>query len=241
MTTNEVRDEIKLLLTGQLLELEVEDTTLDSVISSSIRELQRYLTLTKIITVPFSSCIDLSTATDEFANLINVDSVARIYRTNSSSSATNATDPMSIAQYQLVSGLGSLSGFQDYAYNYMSWNTINQIKNTTSTDLAFKYDKQANKLYINVSEGMPSKITIEYVPKIIDVSEIESSYWLDVLLRIAVAKTKIVVGRIRSRYTQANALWTQDGNTLLQEGTQELETLRQTLESNTALFYHAID
>ena len=39
-----IRDEIKLKLTGDLLEFELEDSTLDKVIYSAIRELQRYIT-----------------------------------------------------------------------------------------------------------------------------------------------------------------------------------------------------
>ena len=54
----DVRDEIKLKLTGDLLEFELEDSTLDKVIQSAIRELQRYITTTRLLTIPFKNCID---------------------------------------------------------------------------------------------------------------------------------------------------------------------------------------
>ena len=75
------------------------------------------------------------------------------------------TDPMLASQWQLMSGTGNLYNFQDYALDYASWNTLLQIRNTTSTDLAFLYDKHTNQLYINISTSIPQKITIEYVPR----------------------------------------------------------------------------
>ena len=51
-----------------------------------------------------------------------------------------------------------------------------QIRNTTSTDLTFIYDKTKNYLYINCAYDKPSQITIEYVPIYEDVSQIVSDY-----------------------------------------------------------------
>ena len=93
-----------------------------------------------------------------------------------------------------------------------------QIRNTTSTDLLFRFDRHTNFLYINCSYNPPKYITIEYVPRYDDVSQIVSDYWIDQLMKMCIAYTKIVVGRVRSRYTQSGALWQQDGETILQEG-----------------------
>jgi hypothetical protein len=54
---------------------------------------------------------------------------------------------------------------------------------------------------------------------------------------MAVAQTKIAVGRVRSKFKQSNALWVLDGDTLLQEGTTELAALRQELKDSTQLVY----
>ena len=42
MTKNDVVEELKLELTGQVLELELDDSTLDLTVNKSLRELQRY-------------------------------------------------------------------------------------------------------------------------------------------------------------------------------------------------------
>lgn len=144
---------------------------------------------------------------------------------------------MMVAQWQLLSGTGNLYNYQNYALDYASWNTILQIRNTSSTDLAFWYDKSANNLYINVSTNAPAYVTIEYVPRYDSVEEVTSDYWIDVIMKMATALTKIALGRIRSRYTQTNSLWTQDGAQLLEEGNSELADIRQHLLDNTQLIY----
>ena len=70
-----------------------------------------------------------------------------------------------------------------------------------------------------------------------DVEEITSEYWTDMLMRLSIALTKITIGRIRTRYTQSNALWTQDGDVILSEGREELTNIRENLLSSSELCY----
>lgn len=234
-------DEIKFRLTGNILETELDDRALNQIINISMREIQRYICSTKILTIPFSRCIDLSKVKDEEQNPIKINSISRIYRADGyvgdSADSAGMVDPMYAAQWQLLGGTSNMENFQDYMYNYGAWNTLMQIRNTTSTDLAYRYDKSSNKLYINVASNLPARVTIEYVPRYDDVSEIVSDYWIDMLVRLAVANAKVIVGRIRTRYSQSNALWTQDGETLLSEGNNELSELRNYLQTNTQLIY----
>ena len=223
-------------LTGGVLDLEINEETLDKLIDYAFREMQRYIDTTKIVTIPFTKCIDL--------NGCGVNSVVRVYRTESYtgndsifSASGGMVDPLYASQWQLLSGTGNLYNFQDYVYNYAAWNTLLQIRNTTSTDLAFRYDKSANKLYINVATNLPTMITIEFIPQYKDVTEVVSDSWIDMIVRMSVALAKITLGRIRTRYTQTNALWAQDGEKLLEEGNAELADLREKLQANTQLCY----
>lgn len=227
------RDEIKFMLTGGVIDLELDDDALDRVINSAFREVQRYISSTKIITVPFQKCIDLTGC--------GVEVVTDVFRTegytNDQSDGTYPVDPMLASQWQLLSGVGNLYNFQDYVLNYASWNTLLQIRNTTSTDLAFRWDRSSNKLYINIATAAPAYITIEFIPRYNDVTEVVSDYWIDVIMKMSVALTKVVLGRIRGRYTQTNALWAQDGQTMLEEGNAELRELREHLLNNAMLPY----
>jgi hypothetical protein len=54
---------------------------------------------------------------------------------------------------------------------------------------------------------------------------------------MCVALTKITLGRIRTRFSQSNALWAQDGEKLLEEGNTALTELREILRTNANLAY----
>lgn len=228
------RDEIAFRLTGGVLELELDDSALDKVIDAAFRELQRYIDTSKFITLPYKSCIDLKDC--------GVSAVTAVYRCEGFASSEeaggdSALDPMYAMQWQLLSGVGNIFNMTDYVYNYAAWNTTLQIRNTTSTDLAFIYDSEKEKLYINTTSNMPNYITVEFVPRYKDVSEIVSDYWIDMVMRLSVALAKVTLGRIRSRYTQSGALWGQDGERLLEEGNSELSDLRDKLYTNSTLAY----
>ena len=125
----------------------------------------------------------------------------------------------------------------DYALNYAAWSTLSQIKNTMSTDMAFIEDKHNHKLYINNYSSAPSQITIAYIPKLTNVEDIKSDYWIDILLRLSTGLTKVVLGRIRSKYSQSNALWGLDGDKLLEEGNTEVRELREMLTAQSNIIY----
>ena len=236
MDMQAIKEEIQLKLTGDVVSMELSDSSLTKIINSCLREIQRYIDTICILTIPYKKCIDLS---DYKVSAVIGVRRSEGYVSDANASEYSITDPMYASQWQILSGIGtgSITSLTDYTLNYSSWNTLLQLRNTTSTDLAFQFDKIENKLYINVSSNVPTSITILYVPRFDDVSQITSDFWIDVLIRMAVAQTKIVVGRVRSKFKQSNALWVLDGDALLQEGTAELSSLRDELRSSTQLVY----
>lgn len=118
MDISAYRDEIKLKLTGGVLDLELDDSTLDKLINSAFREIQRYIDTTRIATLPFKSCIDLSDC--------KVSSVSRVFRAKGYLTSGNnladgsQVDPMYVAQWQMLAGSGSAFTASDWVYNYGS-------------------------------------------------------------------------------------------------------------------------
>ena len=235
MKLEEIIDELKLELTGYVLDMEITDETLVSVIHKALRELSRYWDETTKITVPFAGCIDLE---GDFFNE-KVSSIVKVYRTEGmgdSNGLSVINDPVQMAQFAIFSNGGTMYNLNDYVMNYASWMTMYQLKNTMSTDMSFTEDRHNKKLYIN-NYNAPSMVTIEYIPKLTSVDDIQSDYWIDILIKYCVALTKIVLGRIRTRFTQSNALWTQDGEKVLEEGNTELKELRELLRLNSNMVY----
>ena len=237
MTKNDVVEEIKLELTGQVLEMELDDSTLDLTINKALRELQRYWDETTLVTIPYASCINYAGTPLEESS-----SIVRVYRTvgvgNSEDAGNSVTmDPMYAQQWMVFSNAGTMYNLQDYVMNYAAWSTLSQVRNTMSTDLAFREDKHACKLYINNNISSPGNITVEYIPKLRSVEDIKSDYWKDVLVRMSLDLVKIQIGRIRTKFTQSNALWTLDGDKLLEEGNTDLKELREILRANSNMAY----
>ena len=235
MTIDAYREEIKLNLTGYLLDLEIDDPTIDNIILVSMREIQRYMDSTKLLTIPYTgSCIKLGD--------LKINSISRVFRTvgytgNQTIEGTSQVDPMYVGMLQMLSGNGNLYNINDWTYNYAAFNAGLQIRNTLSTDLLFRYQRDTNEVYINTSFDSPALITIEYVPRFDDVDDIKSDYWIDQLTKLATARTKQIIGRIRTRFQQSNALWSQDGDTLLNEANAELTQIRADLKASTQLVY----
>ena len=230
----DVIDEIKLELTGGVLELEIEDTSIEMVIKKALRELQRYWDESSFITVPFESCIDLT------KYQLDSCAIVKVYRMDGmgeGGSDINAmSDPLYTQQFMIFSNAGTMFNLQDYVMNQVAWTTLSQTRNTISTDMAFREDKHNHKLYIN-SMSSPGYVTIEFIPKLESVEDIQSDYWQDILIKLSTALTKVTLGRIRTRFAQSNALWTQDGDKMLEEGTTELKELRELLRTNSNLLF----
>lgn len=235
MTITDVIEEIKLELTGQILELEIEDDTIAAVIKKALRELQRYWDEMAFVTVPYASCIDYTgTPLEDSSSIVKV---YRIQGMGTASDVNAMADPLLMQQWMVFSNAGTMYNLQDYVMNYAAWTSLSQVKNTLSTDLSFTEDKHSHKLYINNSLTAPGYVTIQYIPKLHAVDDIKSDYWQDILIRLSIALTKVTLGRIRSKYSQTNALWGIDGEKILEEGNTDLKELREILRANSQMIF----
>ena len=233
MTLSEYIDDIKLTLTGGVLRLEISDEAIGKLVLKAFQEVQRYIDETRFVQVPYASCIDLK----DFKH----SSITNVYRTkgtgiDTSSDQNALNDPMYFQMWASY-GYGGMYNLNQYILNYASFNTIEQIRNTQTTDLNFTEDKQGNKLYINVSIDTPIEVVIEYVPKFEDVDEVKSDYWIDVLKRMALAHVKATLGYIRTRMKVNNQPYSDDGDAMRSEGLSELEALREVLRANSQYIY----
>ncbi len=171
MKLEEILDELKIELTGYVLDMEITDETLVSVVKKALRELTRYWDESRLITIPYASCIDLE---GKFFDE-QVSSIVKVYRTEGmgdSGGISVINDPVQMAQFAIFSNGGTMYNLQDYVMNYASWMTMYQIKNSMSTDMSFKEDRHNKKLYIN-NYNAPSMVTIEYITKLKSVEDIK--------------------------------------------------------------------
>ena len=92
MTLEEYVENIKFELTGGILELEIDDETIGKAVKQALFEVQRYIDETKLVQVPFASCIDLT----DFKH----SSITHVYRTSpigdlaNTNNGISSVDPM---------------------------------------------------------------------------------------------------------------------------------------------------
>ena len=115
MNQNAYIDNIKLELTGGILELELTDEALVKVLNKVLLEVQRYIDETRFMTIPFARCIDLKDS--------NVSSVSRVYRTQGYTGDTSEgmqqsnTDPMYAQMWMAFSNGGTMYNLNEYVLN----------------------------------------------------------------------------------------------------------------------------
>lgn len=239
MDLNYYLNKIKFQLTGDILESELSDESYKKIIEIALQEVNRYYDVTKLIEASGGSCIDIKSLEEK--NNIKIGSVSMVYRchpngTTAAGETGAGIDPMMLSQWNLANNYYNY-GTNRWVYNYLAYNTTNQISNTLSTDLDFKFDKYGGKLYINFTNGVKDDVVIEYVPVLENVEEVVGDYWIDILSRLSLAYAKITLGRVRTRYKLDNALWSQDGETLLSEGNEELKTIQERLRTYSNYVY----
>lgn len=105
-----------------------------------------------------------------------------------------------------------------------------QVSNVLSTDFQWTYDMENQVIYCTCKQPHPSLVTIRYIPNYTDVSQIKNPTWINYLTRMSEANMKVALGRSRSKYSVEGSNVKLDGEILLNEGTQELQQIREELK-----------
>ena len=211
---------IEMQLGGTVLDLELTPENIKDIVEQAFDELVHYMTDLYTVTLPYANCIDLSK--------YNIDSVESVLR-GQDSIMTNV--PMAIPTMNLVNVTG-IYNMEDYANAML----IKKNLNTLATDMEFYWDKPNRKLYVYANPNVPTSVTINFKPEYYSVEDIREQYWETQLRKLALGMCKVVLGRIRSKYTVNSGKFQLDGPTLLSEGNTEIQEVRQYLYDNKDIF-----
>lgn len=221
-TMAEYVDDISFQLGGGVLELEIE-SQLPKCVNKALKEIQRYMTTPKLKTVPYSSTIDCS----EW----DVYSIINVRRPNPIYGATYGVGDLDV--FSLASGVLS-SVDPTYYENRMM---LIQQRNTISTDMDFLWEPSTKLLRLSVNPPFPKYVTLEYIPEYHNVEEVTEPFWQDYILQLATAYAKVIIGRIRSKYTLKSSQYELDGKDLVAEGNAEIDKIRDYLRENVDLTF----
>lgn len=212
-------------LGNQVLKIELTEKQVEEIVEMALGELTHYMNDTKSITVPYSTVIDTSKWP------LKVSVVNYVMRGQS------AINYLPMDQISSAYIYGANNGFRIDLDSISSAILAQKNINALSTDLDFRFEKDEQKLYVTCNATRPTTLTIEYMPEYTNVDDIKEPYWQNYLKRFSLAMTKVILGRIRSKYTLNSSQYSLDGDTMLSEGNQELSEIRTVLqENNDSLF-----
>lgn len=207
-------------LGGQVLDLELTPENIKEIVEQAFEEIKHYMTDLYTITVPYAQCIDLKK--------YNIDSVESVMR-GQDSILTGMPFQMPAMNLMNITGIYNL---EDYTNALI----IKRNLNILATDMDFYWDKPNRKLYVYANPNIPTQVTINFKPEYYSVADIRESFWETQLKKLALGMCKIVIGRIRSKYTSNSTKFQLDGPTILAEGTSEVQQEREFLQTNKDIF-----
>lgn len=226
MTVEEIVDQVSFDL-GIPSNTNVEGQTIEKAVLVAFRELKRYIKTPACRTVPYSTRIQLKDVGIITKKVLGVKPARpRIGLTMSSIDSGNVFQVA--AAVNVYGAAGQTSSLNiDPIVTEMA---MAQVRNTLTTDFQWTADYDNGVIYCTHRDPKPASLTIKYVPDYQDPCEITDNTWVDYLIQLTLAHMKVSLGRSRSKYKVENSNVSLDGEILLQEGNEELKTLREELE-----------
>jgi hypothetical protein len=227
MTLAEYTDEIIFSLGGSVIDIEIEKD-IPRCVNKAFREVKQYVTTPAYMTIPFAAQTQGIGSTVDLKDK-NVYSVINVMRPDSYNSLSMNT----LDVFGLNSIYSAIANMDAYAQRML----LLQQMNTISTDLDFLWDAHTKQLSVMMNPPYTNMITIQYIPDYKDVEEITEVFWVDIILKLATAYAKQVLGRIRSKYTLNSSQYSLDGETLLNEANTEIQEIQTFLKTNVDLAF----
>ena len=238
---------IKRSLGYPVVQVELTDDQIQMAIDDAIQEIQPWYTSYRYVTVNVSRAIDLS----EYGVL----EVTDIFKVHSGDSADADSDPFYL-QTQLNQGTMSIQNSQGFGRGhrfasdaikvdrdmfYMSLSNV--VRQRTAKDFKdnISYRFIDDTLYIDVGVPRSSTITIEYIPKVLEVEDfVDDDRYVRYLKDLSVAFSNILLSRIAGKYEVSTSPSTVNHDRMYQDGRDEVERIRLDLRE-TAMSHYITD
>lgn len=213
MDYNKAIEIVKYSLGYPAINLEIDDTIIESFLMLSLTKAVDYSNYTEATSRPFSDIIDLPEAI----------AVVRVHDTDS---IITELDDSALFSYFYSSREFNTNGYKNLL--------ISQARSSfiySNVNKGFKFYK--NKLYLYNYNG---NVTIEYIPKSMDFEQLESNLqsWV---IKYTKCLCKEALGRIRSKYKSNSGPFELDGDTLLSEYSEERTQLEDELSTSQNGFF----
>lgn len=256
MTRTDLIEWIKRQLGYPTRNVELTEDQLNDAVTFALQEVQPWYSMTEYVTFDLNngSAVDLS----EF-QIYNILDIIKIPK-NAVSSGNSYEDPFSYPYGYggIAAGGYGIMGTQTYIsrltnsdihhvisayakqYNELFYARLAQliVQRTAGTILPtenYEFDPNTNILYIATGYPPSTLLTLEYVPKLLDVDKVRDDRYLRCTQDLALGQAMITLSRVVGKYDVSNApaavrydLYHSDGQDLIGRARDELKRISRT-------------
>ena len=225
-TREDLEEYIKAMLGFPVVDVELEEQQIKIAIEDALDDIDGYVNHSVFVTksAPNSGRIDMS---DD-----GVDYIIQVYKVPVKGQDRLVMPYANLEEYTLMNTDNVSVEFEDRVFRaYLNRRVINTLKEPMSYRWVEPY------LYIDQGYPRVKKVTIEYAPYISEIEELPRGKWYNIVKRLALAKSKYMLGRIRGKFDVSNSPFSLDGNDLVQEGKQEEEDILQEIKDDADTFH----
>ena len=106
------------------------------------------------------------------------------------------------------------------------------MANALGTDIGCKFVKAEQKLY-PYSNRPPRRFCIVYTPEFFTIEDVHDTEWQYLIIELATAMAKKVLGKALTSYVEKDALYTDAGKDYVEEGTQAYKELMEIIREKS--------
>lgn len=203
---------VRLMLGGKKVHLEIDEDDISDLIDYSFAKIKPYIVDTKYITLPYARVIKIKERAEEEL-WVSIEDVMKVFRCDQ-------------AYYSSTERMFDFEILRMDRASVFKWVLGSYPITQTQEDIDFRYIN--GNLYLDSQSTYQGLITAEVVvtPTYEGLVDEHAKQWIQ---DYTLAQAKMVIGRIRSKFRPQGIPVELDGETLLGEGTNEIQTLESRL------------
>ena len=225
MTTEQAVERVKFRLGethGLRTKIELDDKDVLKLVEMSIDELVAKVDTPSMLILPYADIIDVKKY-----NIASIDFVTRAEVPYGVSDGVSL-DPFYLSNSVMVGDNTAAASLASVMQTQAMYAIRAMAQNTVQAELQYFHDLYHQTLIVSFAGSRPSYITILYRPNIKTVEDLPSPVWQQFLIRLATAHGKVIIGRIRAKYSPQGSPFTVNSE-ILAEGLDELKAIYEEL------------
>lgn len=123
-------------------------------------------------------------------------------------------------------GSGAGVGLNRFSEQFRKISTLQKMANTLGTDIGCRFNKAKGELY-PFSNRPPKRFCIVYTPEFFTIEDVTDTDWQYLIVELATAMAKKVLGKALTSYVEKDALYKDAGEDYVAEGNAEYKEVME--------------